>query len=390
MPKKIVLIEPKYCGFEFDYLPQGILSLAAYLREAGFDVSVHRTLPLPQADILGISATTLQYIEALNIARKSTAGMTIIGGAHVTTATGDAMASCAFDYGIIGDGEESFIDLCSGRPPKDIPGVVHHDGEVVMASPNRPFEYKSRAGGPSIPAYELLDSKIGKYVNVWRNREWDWQYKWKRKNRPKYWETFSKEIRLLADLGVSAIHVADENFGCWHSRIRSTVHALDRMDWWTCRSGVRNFLDKGLHRTLFASRCRGIELNIVTANKRLLNEFCDHTLEETELAIGLIEEIGLNLAITAVIGLPGETVDSMMDTWTWLRGRKVRLETLSPLPGTDFYEDPDRFGQFGFEVTVRELREMDVDKQYHLPWRMNTISHSEFVDIRCRMQKELG
>lgn len=389
MPKRIVLVEPKYNTFEFDYLPQGTLSIAAYLREEGFDVSVHRTLPLPQADILGISASTLQYVEALNIARKSTAGMTVIGGAHVTTATGDAMASCAFDCGIIGDGEESFIDLCLGRPLKEIPGVVYHNGDVVMANPNAPFEYKSRGGRANVPAYELLDGKIGRYVNIWRNREWDWWHGWKEKNRPKYWETFSKEVRLLADLGVRAVCVTDENFGCWHSKIRSTVSALDRMDWWTCRSGVRNFLDKRLDQTLFASRCRGIELNITTANRRLLAEFCDHTLEEAELAIELIEGIGLDLTVSAVIGLPGETVDSMMDTWKWLRGRKARLETLSPLPGTEFYENPDRYGQFGFEVVVRELRDMDT-RDSRLPWKMSTISYTEFMDIRNRMATELS
>lgn len=389
MPKRIALIEPKHGSFEFDYLPQGILSLAAYLREAGFEVSVHRSLPVPQVDVLGISATTLQYVEALNIARKSTAGLTVLGGAHMTTATGDAMASCAFDYGIIGDGEESFVDLCIGRPKREIGGLVYRNGEVVILNPNKPFEFKKKDGGLALPAYELLDGEIGKCVNICRNREWDWYYRWQKKNRPKYWLEFSQEVCLLGDLGVKVLYVTDENFGCWHRSLKKTVVALDRMDWWACRSGVKNFLRGRLDQALVSSKCRKIEIMVTTANKRLLNEFCDHTVEEAELAIELAEGIGLEVKVCATVGLPGETVDSMMDTWNWLRGKKARIETLSPLPGTEFYEEPDRFGQFGFEVTVRELQEMDTGRQTRLPWRMNTISYSEFVDIRQRMQQEL-
>ncbi len=389
MPKRIVLVEPRYSNFTFDYLPQGLLSLAAYLRKAGFDVSVHDSLPLPQADVLGISCTTPQYTEALNIGRKAFAGTLVIGGAHVTTAPGDAMSGCVFDYGVVGDGEEAFVRLCEGDRPREIPGVVYREGGVIMASRNVPFKFKSRDGGIVLPAYDLFDGRVGKYVNIYRNREWDWGYGWVKSNRPKYWGLFSKEISLLKSLGVEAVHVADENFGCWHQNIKSTVGALDRLDWWTCRSGVRNFLDGGLQRVLFGSRCRGIEIAITTASKRLAREFCDHTVEEAGRAIALAGEIGLDVTVCALLGLPGETADSMVDTWNWLRGKKARLETLSPFPGTVYYDEPDCFSQFGYEVTARELREIGRDGNI-LPWRMNTISYSEFMDVRGRMQKELG
>lgn len=388
MPKRVVLVEPGHSSFAFHYLPQGLLSLAAYLREAGFEVSVHNSLPIPQADILGISCTTLQYTEALNIGRKADAGIVVIGGAHVTTAPGDAMAGCVFDYGVIGDGEESFIYLCNGKSPREIPGVVHREHGVVMASKNKPFRFRKREGGIVLPAYDLFSDGIGKYVNVYRNREWDWDFGWKSLNRPKYWGMFSKEIGALKDLGVEAVHVADENFGCWHRNIVGTVKALDRLDWWTCRSGVRNFLDSKLNKVLFSSKCRGIELLIVSANERLLGEFCNHTVEEAGLAIELAEEIDLNVTACVTLGLPGETVKSMMDTWNWLHGKSARLETLFPLPGTVFYDKPDLFGQFGYEVTVRELREIGMND--HLPWKMNTISYTEFMDVRGQMQRELG
>lgn len=389
MPKRVVLVEPKYARFDFDHLPHGLLSIAAYLRDAGFEVSVHRSAPIPQADVVGVSATTFQYVDALNIARTTIAKTFVIGGSHATVAPGHALAGCLFDYAVIGDGEDAFVRLCNGTSPERIPGVVYRKNGIIMSSPNVPFEFKVRDGGLLIPAYDLLDGEVGEYVDVCRNREWVWDFGWKRKNRPKYWDTFRVEIGILKSLGVHAAHVADENFGCWHMNISSTIKALNSLEWWTCRSGVRNFLDGNLAKLLANSRCRGIELIVVTANDRLLGEFCDHTLEEAELAINLAEGIGLEVTVCATLGLPGETVDSMVGTWQWLRGKKVRIEVLSPLPGTEFYEEPERFSRFGYSVTIGEFRELDPCGNT-VPWSMNTISQREFLDISSKMRNELG
>lgn len=388
MPKRIVLVEPQYSPYKFNYLPQGLLFIAAKLVENGFDVSIHDSGPLPECDVLGISATTPQYVSALRIAKSARAGVTVIGGAHATTSVAEAMNSPIVDLAVIGDGEDAFYDICRGVPPKNIPGVAYKSKGAVIVNRNVDVVYTQRNRRMPFIPYQLLDGKIGRHVNVCRNLEYSWNCGWHKKNRPKWWKTFSAEIALLMDLGVREVTITDDNFGGWSSRIDTTIQALDRLDSWRCRSSVNNIVHGQLDRKIRDSRCSEVEIDILSGSKRLLAEFGDHTVGDSERAIKAIEDVGIGVTIRAVIGLPGETYDSMIESLNWLTGRSVRLETLSPYPGTEFYEHHEQYAHFGFEITAIDVSAFDANNGT-IPWKMETIDCRQFVSLRERMMEEL-
>jgi radical SAM superfamily enzyme YgiQ (UPF0313 family) len=356
--------------------------------EEGFDVSIHSGGPLPDCDVLGISATTPQYASAIQLARSSSSHTTVIGGAHATTSVAEAMGSPLFDLAVIGDGEDAFFDICRGVPPKKIPGVAYRSRGAVIVNRNEIIRYSQRGRQAPFLPYQLLEGRMGTHVNICRNLELVWDGEWRKKNRAKWWKAFATEVSLLIDLGVREVTVTDENFGCWSGRINTTVEALDRFNAWRCRSSVRNILDRKLHEKLAGSRCCEIEIDALSGSPRLLAEFGKHSLAEAGQAIEMIEDVGIGVKLRVLLGLPGETNDSMLESLNWLAGKSVRLETLSPYPGTEFYEYPDRYRQFGFEVVAIEPLSFDANNGF-IPWRMNTISGSLFSRLRERMQEEL-
>lgn len=390
MPKRIVLAEPHYASYKFNYVPQGLLLIAARLMSSGAKVSIHNSAPVPDCDVLGLSATTPQYISALRIARSARAGKIVIGGAHATTSVAEAMGSPLVDLGVVGDGQDAFFDICRGVPPKCIPGVAYRSKGTIAVNQNQEVRYSQRGrAAPPLPYY-LLDGQLGEHVNVCRCLEYSWDHGWANKNRPKLWRSFASEISALKELGVKEVTVTDDNFGSWSSRISTTVKALDRLDSWRCRSSVLNIVQGNLGDKIKDSKCREVEIDILTASRRMLAEFARHTVEDIDHAVRTIEGLGIDVTIRAVIGLPGETHDSMAESLQRLTGKTVRLETLSPYPGTEFYEQPEKYSRFNFVVTAIDASTFDANNGTMPPWEMGTISCSQFVGLRQRMMKELA
>ena len=111
-----------------EHVPLGIYYIASYLRENGYAVKATDALALrlSQEDILsdvndfspsfiGISAMSVVFPTAVSIAhafkRRFPNIPIIIGGRHVTSNFEHAMSFQEFDFGVIGEGEISTLEL---------------------------------------------------------------------------------------------------------------------------------------------------------------------------------------------------------------------------------------------------------------------------------------
>jgi len=181
---RIVLVHPR--GFNWftgkrditdianRMVPQGLLSIAAYLRKQGHDVIVydclgpHATFDLDlqakvilncHPQIVGFSATTSSFPDAADLALKikeqSPNVITVCGGVHVSALQGKLLTDYpAFDYLISGEGEITMAHLCAGDDPACIKGLIwRRDDEVVT---NEPRPQITDLDSLPFPAYELL------------------------------------------------------------------------------------------------------------------------------------------------------------------------------------------------------------------------------------------
>lgn len=99
-------------------------------------------------DLVGLTAMSFQYREALELARiaKESGAQTLFGGYHPTLAFQDISESedaKLIDYIIRGEGEATFRELIQAKlqdkEPKDVLGLSYHQGEAMVHNDARPL-----------------------------------------------------------------------------------------------------------------------------------------------------------------------------------------------------------------------------------------------------------
>lgn len=159
-----------------EQIPLGVYYLASYLRQNGYDVSATdaEALKLTDEDILheigkvlpdfvGISSTTVSFHRALWVANKIKNNFPdikiILGGPHISSNINHAMGYDVFDYGVIGEGEITCLELLNAISNRSslaqVKGIAFRDtNNQLIINPKR--EYISDLDTLPFPAYDLI------------------------------------------------------------------------------------------------------------------------------------------------------------------------------------------------------------------------------------------
>lgn len=175
---KILLINPAmqvdnpYTAVGFRLPPLGLLYIAACLREAGHDVTVHdeivhseTDIPFHSYDLVGIGGDTPRHNRVIEITRmaKALGKLVVLGGCHVTFEDKAVLSEGAGDIVVRGEGEETMVELAGvlskrgGR--EDLCSVLGitwvDDNGGIHRNPDRPFI--DDLDGMPRPARDLID-----------------------------------------------------------------------------------------------------------------------------------------------------------------------------------------------------------------------------------------
>ncbi len=158
-------------------VPQNLICLAAYLRRAKVDVSVLDCLPLHMGyrtlaseiikrspDVVAVGENHSMYAsEALKVLRLAKEIdkdiITIAGGTHFSNTLEWTLNSNVVDYVVIGEGEETFLDLINHlsddrNNTENVKGIAFkRDGETIVTEP-RPLI--NDMNSLPMPAYDML------------------------------------------------------------------------------------------------------------------------------------------------------------------------------------------------------------------------------------------
>jgi anaerobic magnesium-protoporphyrin IX monomethyl ester cyclase len=186
MQSALLLISPPY-SFGKDNLleelnyhlpPQGLLSIASFVRASGFDVYLadcqlecrniesfaaylqrnFRDKPTGLTHI-GISAVTISANNAFQIAKLCRdfypESKIIMGGAHPTVMFEEVLEKSVADIVVYGEGEITMLELMQGISLNEIKGICYKDveGKLVV---NPPRERISDLDTLPLPAYDLI------------------------------------------------------------------------------------------------------------------------------------------------------------------------------------------------------------------------------------------
>ncbi len=180
MIKKVLLIEP---GTELDiYPPSGLLSIAAVLREKGYDVAIKDysgcrlndkqiASDLQDYDFIGIKVLTSPIIKrAIVVSKiaKEQRKIVVWGGPHPTVLPELTLKEGFIDAIVIGEGELAILDLIdyfNGAKKEPLGSGIKKNGIIKIFGPQKKFVDLNKL---PMPAWDLLGD-IDRYFPFKKN-----------------------------------------------------------------------------------------------------------------------------------------------------------------------------------------------------------------------------
>ena len=388
---RIVLIHPR--GFNWfpgkrditdianRMVPQGLLSIAAYLIEKGHDVYVYDCLGLGapldlqkqaqailsyQPQMVGFSATTSSFPDAADLAKiikdQSPDIITVCGGVHVSALEGKLLRDYpAFDFLISGEGEETISELACGLDPAEIKGLIWRNGAEIMT--NEPRPQISDLDSLPFPAYDKLKGFPGdyhlplfSYINTpgatmitSRGCMYQCSYcdrsvfkKGFRYNSAAYIYEHMKYLR--EKFGVRHINIYDDLFTANRRRIVELCEKLNRYPLginFNCAVRV-GYTDDDLLKMLKNAGCLMVSLGIESADPEMLARHKSGvSLDEVLDTVRRIQEAGLRAKGLFMMGLPGETEESIKRTSDFIISLgldDMNMAKFTPFPGAPLWD----------------------------------------------------
>jgi len=388
--KRIVLVQPR--GFNWfpgrrditdvanRMVPQGILSIAAYLDRAGHEVFVYDGLgpgaPLDlqkqvrailafRPELVGFSTTTSSFPDAAWLAEKiknhDARILTVCGGVHVSALREKLLERYpAFDYFAAGEGEITMSELACGVDPAAISGLIRREKDVAIA--NEPRPHIADLDGLPFPAYEKLagfprDYHLplfsyrrtpGATMITSRGCMFQCSYcdrsvfqKGFRFNSADY---IYEHMRYLRDrFGVRHVNIYDDLFTANRKRIVDLCGKLARqplgMDF-NCAVRV-GYTDDDLLTMLKTAGCLMVSLGIESADPEMLARHKSGvSLDHVRDTVRRIQAAKLRAKGLFMMGLPGETEASIQRTSDFIIDLgldDMNMAKFTPFPGAPLW-----------------------------------------------------
>lgn len=383
----VLLISPKglnlYAKTGSQIPPLGLAYIAAATRENGHEVKLidlgieRRDISMDMldwADIVGISADTPGYREALSIARTAkNAGKTVVmGGYHATFLDRDALDTGLTDFVVRGEGEDIFVNLlntleCGGDLTQVLgisfleSGTYRRNRDAVppgklndMPFPARDLleikRYNGRMDG--LPFTNLITSRGCPYNCYFCSSSKFGGLKWRARNA----KSIVDEIEHLeSTYGYKAFSFMDDNFTLSPKRVFEFADELEKRSlnhirWW-CFSRVDILVkNENMIKRMAEAGAYMVFLGLESNNETILDSYNKHIgNDQQQRAIELLTKYGIKIHGSYIIGDIKETKAMVEHTINWARqvnAKTTQFSILTPYPGTALYDDVEKENRF--------------------------------------------
>jgi radical SAM superfamily enzyme YgiQ (UPF0313 family) len=333
--------------------PLGLLSLAAWLEKEGHEVAVIDCLGpdvkgnndtiarilRTEPELVGFSTTTSAFLDAWQLA-KSLKSLKpdlplVFGGVHVSAMGGDLLARFPeIDFLVMGEGEATLGELAAGKNPDTIAGLVYRRQHGPVANPARapiadldslPFPaYDKLAGFPNRYELPLFSSIKAPGATMITSRGCPYQCSYCDRSVFKRGYRFNSAAYIYEHMtwlrkhfNVRHINIYDDLFTLHRERIEELCGKLIKKPLglhFNCavRAG---YADDQLLRLLKKAGCLMVSLGIESGDPKLLEEHKPGVyLQEVRRTVSRIQGHGLRAKGLFMMGLPGETEESIKTT----------------------------------------------------------------------------
>jgi anaerobic magnesium-protoporphyrin IX monomethyl ester cyclase len=373
---RIALVNPPFPGERRHppNVPLGLAYLAAVAEKNGHAVSVVDCLPVNmdydemkkqvtafEPDIIGITSTTTTIqsaLQAAHILKESCPNaLTIMGGPHVTFMDTDTLNECPdVDVIVRREGEETLLDLAryvtNEKKLDEITGITFRKNEKIVQMPDRPLiQNLDELPFPALHHFPLTKYKIfGKtYLPIITSRGCPFKCSFcvssrmvgntLRTRSPK---NVVDELEWLKTVhGAEAFVFYDDILTFDKKRIYDICDEIKKRKIglpWDCTTRVDQ-VSRELFAKIREANCQEVFFGVESGCQQIINEVHKRTsIDLNEKAIKWAKEANLFVAISLIIGYPGETRETLKQTLDFVRRVKpddAYLSVAMPFPGTE-------------------------------------------------------
>ncbi|MBP6866667.1 B12-binding domain-containing radical SAM protein [Candidatus Shapirobacteria bacterium] len=399
---RILLVDPpfqRFVGFYRFYFPLGLTYLAAVLQNEGHEVLIYdaehdskcislstKDLSLQHnlyknaleddsnsiwleyknilkqfdPDIVGISVLSVKLKSAIKIAQitKSYKDSIYIvaGGEHVTARPNDVLDNF-FDFVVCGEGESGILDVVEQVKNKKIvervlkPVLIQDLDMIPMPLIDSLLDVKS---------YRPID--LGLMMTA-RGCPYNCTFCglspiWGHRVRSHSLKRIISEIKLrILNYNVDYFSFRNGTFTVnrnWVIDFCNELIANSINIQWECLTRV-NVIDEELIEKMIKAGCVTIRIGVESGSPKILEYMGkDITLDQVRKAARILNNSGIFWSAYFMLGVPQETLDTMDETFRFMKEINPPFVTLSkftPLPGTEMYDDVVRLGLLNPDTT---------------------------------------
>ncbi len=336
---------------------------------------VRRAIEAARPDVVGITATTplTNQLRDLSYLVKDVDDriLTIGGGPHPSAMPAETLRQSALDLVAAGEADFVLADLLDGAAPRDVGGLWWRDGDGVACSgPGHLIEDLDTLPWPAWDRYPMEgNQRITKLaarhrpvttIEFSRGCIYSCDFCGSKNTmgrgyRKKSPERCAEELVRLARFGFREAVVVDDIFTSdneWAALVCEEIIRRAPGVGWSCTNGIRvDSASDELFRLMRRAGCFRVYFGLESGSDEVLRAFGKGgraTLDQAVEAVGSARRAGLEPNGFFLVGLTGDTPETMQDTIDF--ARSVPLDTMKcgicvPFPGTPMFHDLQEQGR---------------------------------------------
>ena len=380
---RVLLINPYYPISETPSPPLGLAFLASALEAADVEVKILDLVVYPYSrkilesllkdfkpQMVGITAVTMTFDNAIKVIKDirniDPKIMTIMGGPHVTFCARDTLQEHPeLDVIVLGEGENTIVELAQAADNNqrwdNINGIAFRKNSEICHTAERELVQDLDTLAP--PARHLL--ALGRYralgmpISMTTSRGCPFKCIFcvgrkmvGAKVRYRNPVEVVDELEYLSTLNFNQINIADDLFTANKNHCLAVCDEIIRRGLeikWTSFARVDTVSEELLKR-MKAAGCTAVSFGIESANPNILKTIKKGiTLQQVVEAVEACNRAGVIPHASFILGLPGETPDTIKETMEFGErlksvGLSYGFHLLAPFPGTAVREQSSDYG----------------------------------------------
>ncbi|MBN2382861.1 radical SAM protein [bacterium] len=432
---KVMLIRPDYSEEAMSnrrlgtiHQPIGLLYLAAGLEQNGHEVIIcdemvaddlSQMIRDHKPDLIGITVTSLLFQRVCSIIKEIRSvdpnTKIILGGPHISAVPRLSLEMSGADGAVVGEGEETIIELAGGRSWSSIRGLNYFE--------NGEWRSNERRLAPDInalpmPARHLLERSkyLGEHevgfrvgqkntlLRLFTSRGCPFQCTFccshnifGRKARFRSAESVLAEIEQgIKDWKTTNVMFMDDTFTLNKDHVQEICDAIIKSGHtirWGCFA--RATLSEEMIIMMKRAGCHMMGFGVESGSQRILDMMKKRTkIPEIKQTLALCRKHGIRTKAFIMVGLPHETTEDYNQTVALVLGSKLDYLLVSvfvPLPGSEILSECPDFdpsmqtrGNFYYSGDpIWKERQVELLRKFHfrLSYALNSLRKFSLVEI---------